>query len=177
MKEIKDSKKLSKKKRQLLAEFIKETCIDYSIHICDNHEIDNTNILQETLKGMHSCTTEILKKNHTIDLILVDGNHFTPVLNPYHNNDEDSLMIIPYKTIPNGDNIWTQIAAASILAKVYHDNLITEISNNNPSLNDKYAILSNMGYGTKKHIEGIQKHGISNFHRKTFLSKILPHTI
>ena len=145
MKEIKDSKKLSKKKRETLSEFILSTCVHSYIHVCPNTEIDETNILQATLKGMHTCATNILKEKH-IDLILVDGNQFTPVLNTHDHSEDDTLMIIPYKTIPRGDNIWTQIAAASILAKVHHDHLITQISQNDNSLDLKYAINSNMGY-------------------------------
>lgn len=71
-------------------------------------------------------------------------------------------------TIEGGDNKYTSIAAASILAKVARDEYIQELCKENPELNEKYDIENNKGYGTKKHLDGIMKFGITEWHRKTF---------
>ena len=94
--------------------------------------------------------------------MLVDGNYFTPF--KLMNNNKS----IKYHTIEGGDNKYSAIAAASILAKVERDNYINELCKKNPELVDNYEISSNKGYGSKKHIDGIKKHGISKWHRKTF---------
>jgi ribonuclease HII len=92
--------------------------------------------------------------------LLVDGNDFPPY---YHNDTR-----ICYKTILSGDNTYSSIAAASILAKVSRDNYILELCEKYPKLIDNYGMNTHMGYGTKKHLEGIKEHGITQFHRKTY---------
>jgi ribonuclease HII len=72
------------------------------------------------------------------------------------------------KSVIKGDSKYISIAAASILAKEAHDDYILEICSKNPELNERYDLLKNMGYGTKKHIEGIKKYGASEYHRKSF---------
>ena len=94
------------------------------------------------------------------DLILVDGDRW----NIYTNDDGD---VIPHQLIKGGDNEYYSIAAASILAKVYHDEYVEQLCEQNPDYN-KYDWLNNMCYGTKKHIEAIKEHGITKHHRKTF---------
>ena len=115
--------------------------------------IDKINILQATLKSMHINLDNLMVD---IDHILVDGTNF----NKYSN--------IPYTCVEKGDNKYYSIAAASILAKVEHDWYIEELCNKNPELNEKYDLLNNMGYGTKKHMESIKKYGTTKFHRKSF---------
>ena len=75
------------------------------------------------------------------------------------------------KSIVKGDSHYYSIAAASILAKEFHDDYIKELCNLYPELNERYDLLNNMGYGTRKHIEGIKKYGLSEFHRKSFKLK------
>jgi ribonuclease HII len=70
--------------------------------------------------------------------------------------------------VEGGDNTYTSIAAASILAKVERDNYIDELCKENPELSERYGIDSNKGYGAKKHLEGIKQHGITIWHRRTF---------
>ena len=70
--------------------------------------------------------------------------------------------------VEGGDNKYAHIAAASILAKVSRDEYIEELCENDPTLNEKYDLLKNKGYGTKKHMDGIKEYGISRHHRKTF---------
>ena len=81
------------------------------------------------------------------------------------------LYSIEHTWIKGGDDKYVSIAAASILAKVERDNYIEELCNENDELNTKYDIKNNKGYGTKKHMEGIKKYGLSDYHRKTFKLK------
>ena len=96
--------------------------------------------------------------------LLVDGNDFTP----YTFIENDTLVQIPHTTIEGGDNKYCSIAAASILAKVARDDYIKELCREDNSLDEKYGLLKNKGYGTKKHLEGIKNNGITEYHRKTF---------
>ena len=150
---IKDSKKLTKKKREELYDYIIDTALDWNINYMEHHEIDKLNILQATMKSMHINLDNLLID---VDHILVDGTNF----NQYSN--------IPYTCIPKGDNKYYSIAAASILAKVAHDRYIEELCKNEPELHEKYDLLNNMGYGTKNHMDNIKKYGISKYHRKSF---------
>ena len=154
--EIKDSKKLSRNKRNLLRDYIECNAIDFSIGYKDNNVIDKYNILNATHMAMHVALDNL---NIVPELILVDGNSFKPY---YHNND-----IIEHTCIIDGDNSYLPIACASILAKEYHDEYIKNLIEKEVDLN-KYDWLNNMCYGTKKHIDAIKEYGISKYHRKTF---------
>ena len=157
--EIKDSKKLSQKKRDILYDIIKENSI-YSIQLINEEVIDKENILQATLKGMHLSLDE-LDMNTNIDLILVDGNHFPP----YFSITQDKFL--KHECVINGDNTYVNIAAASILAKVTRDRYIIDLCEKNENLK-KYDLHKNKGYGTKKHMEAIKEFGIVEGHRKSF---------
>ena len=95
-------------------------------------------------------------------LLLVDGNDFTPYIDPI------TKKRLPHVCIEGGDNAYTSIAAASILAKVSRDQYIADLCAEQPDLIVKYDLLKNKGYGTKKHMDGIKAHGITPLHRKTF---------
>ena len=157
--EIKDSKKLSQKKREKLFTFIKENSI-YSVKLIDHETIDKENILQATLKGMHLTLDEVDTKMN-IDLILVDGNHFPN----YFSVKQDTF--INHICVINGDNTFLNIAAASILAKVTRDNYIIDLCEKNEELKN-YDLHNNKGYGTKKHMEALKVYGIVEGHRKSF---------
>lgn len=150
---IKDSKKLSKKKREELYDYIIDNAIDWNISYEDETSIDKINILGATMKSMHN---NIDKLNIDVDNILVDGSIFYPYKD------------IDHMCVEKGDNKYYSIAAASILAKVSHDWYIEDLCKQYPELHEKYDLLNNMGYATKKHLDGIRKHGISKYHRKTF---------
>lgn len=160
-KEIKDSKKLTPKKRTELAAYIKDIAITYGIGEATQTEIDEINILNATMRAMHRAV-DIAYKKHPFDKILVDGTHFKG----YIPSGEDS-EIIPFECIPHGDAQYLNIAAASILAKDYHTNAILELVSQNPILK-LYDIEKNKGYGTAKHLKAIRENGITPFHRKTF---------
>lgn len=150
---IKDSKKLSKKKREELYDYIIDTALDWNINYMEAEEIDKYNILQATMKSMHKNLDNLFID---VDHILVDGTNF----NKYSN--------IPYTCVVQGDSKYYSIAAASILAKVSHDWYIEDLCKKNSELNQKYDLLNNMGYGTKTHMESIKKYGSSCYHRKSF---------
>ena len=160
MNEIKDSKKLSEKKKNILFDFIKNNSIAYSVQFMNHEEIDKDNILQTTLNGMHKCLDEIDEKVN-IENILVDGNHFPP----YFSSKQDKFL--KHNCIINGDNEYLNIAAASILAKVSRDNYIKDLCEKNEIYN-KYHLAKNKGYGTKQHLDAIKEFGITDLHRKTF---------
>jgi ribonuclease HII len=99
-------------------------------------------------------------------LLLVDGNYFKPFTTI--NSTKTKMETIKYQMIEGGDNKYTSIAAASILAKVDRDKYIDDLCAANPELSERYGIDSNKGYGSKKHMEGIKQYGITKWHRKTF---------
>ena len=157
---IKDSKKYSEKKRIQCFHYIKKHCLDYSIQLLSNDVIDEKNILQSSIDGMHMCLDDISLRKQ-FDTILVDGNHF----DPYYSSQKDEF--VPHHCIVKGDDTYKSIAAASVLAKTYRDQYIVQLVKDHPEL-EKYDIINNKGYGTKKHREAIQKYGITKWHRKTF---------
>ena len=164
--QMKDSKKFhSKKKIEQVADYIKNNAIAWAVEYEDEQTIDNINILQATQSAMHKGLRNVLSKLSNINydkiLILVDGNYFNPftILNG---------KTIKYKMIEQGDNKYTSIAAASILAKTERDQYIEELCKENPELVERYDINSNKGYGSKKHMDGIKQFGITKWHRKTF---------
>lgn len=160
-KQIKDSKTLSEKKRTELARFIKENAITYGIGTASVEEIDDINILHATMRAMHRAIDEAYKK-HTFDKLLIDGQYFKGYTPPGLDGE-----LLDYECIPKGDKQFLSIAAASIIAKDYHTNLINEMVDTHQELNT-YDIRKNKGYGTPKHLAAINKHGITDFHRKTF---------
>lgn len=153
---IKDSKKLSAKKRESLTTFIKEKALAYGIGIVDSTEIDEINILQASYKAMHRALDKL---SIIPDHIIVDGNRFVP----YLSNEGD---FVAHQCVPGGDNIYMSIAAASIIAKYHRDEYMINLAKNKDF--EKYAWEKNKGYGTKEHRDAIVKFGISKFHRTTF---------
>jgi ribonuclease HII len=165
---MKDSKKFhSDKKIKEVAEYIKSHAIAWSVTYAEHNEIDAKNIRRATIDCMHNAVNNIMEKmNKTPDklYLLVDGNDFIPMMKL----SGDSYIQIPHKCIESGDNTYASIAAASILAKVTRDEYIIQMCKENPELNTRYDLESNKGYGTKKHMDGIRTHGISQWHRKSF---------
>lgn len=164
---MKDSKKFhSHKKIKDVAEYIKQNSLAWAVEYSTEREIDIYNIRKATHMAMHKAIIKVFEfigkeKNYHL---LVDGNDFTD-LTIIQN---DNLLSVPYTCIEGGDNKYTSIAAASILAKVTRDEYIDELCESYPELDERYGIKKNKGYGTKIHMEGIKKYGITDFHRKTF---------
>jgi ribonuclease HII len=181
---MKDSKKFhSKKKIQEVAEYIKANAIAWSVTYEDESVIDDINILQATQSSMHKSILKTMQRhyhslNHNnnssnekkekekyVYQLLIDGNYFKKFP-----SEEPLKYCSKYYTlcVEGGDNTYTAIAAASILAKVERDNYIDELCEENPELSEHYGIDSNKGYGAKKHLEGIKQYGITIWHRRTF---------
>ena len=177
---LKDSKKFSSEKKiKAVSEYIKANSIAWTICYETEDQIDKINIREATLKSMHSNIYKILNKINKEDnlitdnvMLMIDGCDFKPYCYIDHTNGI-SYKPISHICIEKGDNKFCNIAAASILAKVARDEYIKELCQEYPSLIDKYDLLNNKGYGTKKHIEGIRKNGYSEYHRKSFKLKCL----
>jgi ribonuclease HII len=175
-KDIKDSKKFSSKKKiKDVSDFIRKKCPLYAIHYADAEIIDDINILQSVYKCMHSCIRELIEKikelDPTFDIrkdiqILVDGDRFKPYC--MFDENTESIIQIPHETIEKGDAIYMGIAAASIIAKVEHDEYISNLCIQYPELNIRYGLEKNVGYGTKQHMNGIKQYGITQWHRKSY---------
>ena len=145
---LNDSKKLSAKMRERIAEEIKQTALAFSIAQVEAEEIDRINILQATKKAMRLAIENL---NPKADFLLIDAVQLK----------ETNL---PQKAIIRGDAISASIAAASIIAKTYRDNLMREFDRIYP----EYGFAKHVGYGTKAHFEALKIHGACPLHRKTF---------
>ena len=158
----------SKKKINEVAEYIKENAIAYAVTFEGEDVIDKINILQATHSSMHKAVRAILEKEVVDDkvLLLVDGNNFKPYM--CFDKTTGLYSQINHQCIEGGDNKYTAIAAASILAKVERDKYIEELCNEYPHLDERYDLLSNKGYGTKAHMDGIKEYGITAWHRRTY---------
>ena len=154
---MRDSKKLSARKRLIAYDYIRENAIDYSIAHIDERKIDDINVFWATQKGMRDVLSGLrVVPQH----ILVDGNYFETYI-------QDGKLI-PFTCIEGGDDKYTPIAAASILAKVARDKYIEKMCDTYDNLEMFYNLRQNKGYGTSAHVQGIEKHGITEWHRKTF---------
>ncbi len=145
---VDDSKKLSAKKRERLAEEIKKRALAYTIVEVSEKEIDEINILQATKLGMKKALETLAISPETV---LTDGNMTLDVT-------------FPQRSIVHGDALSYSIGAASIIAKVYRDNLMDEYAKEYPM----YAFNANKGYGTTAHIQAIKEYGLCPIHRRTF---------
>jgi ribonuclease HII len=158
---VDDSKKLSLKKREELYEVILDKALAVGIGMCDNQVIDEINILEATKRAMAESiekADKMLQKRDlgTLDHVLIDAVKLTGISQTQTN-------------IIKGDATSLPIAAASIVAKVTSDRMMIAYAEEYPW----YGFESNMGYGTKKHYEGISAHGITPIHRKSFLKGIV----
>ncbi len=145
---INDSKKLSKKKRELFYQYITKYAIDYAVGIVDADEIDQINILQASKKAMY----QALRKLNQVEHVLIDAVNL-------------KQLEVPYDSIIKGDQKSISIAAASIIAKVTRDDMMEKLHQQYPL----YAFDQNSGYGTKQHLDAINGHGLTPYHRKSFL--------
>ena len=151
-KNLDDSKKLSQSKRLELKKFIEKNALAYSVAFVSSYQIDKNNILNSTFEAMHKSIEGL---NIEPDFILVDGNLFK------------QYRDLKYKCIIKGDQKYQNIAAASILAKTYRDEYMSNLHIKFP----EYNWIKNKGYGTKFHIDMITKFGITKYHRKSFQIK------
>jgi len=155
---IRDSKTLSEKQRDEAYELIIKNAIAYSVQASSVKIIDKTNITEATFIAMHKCLDDLINtKKIKIESILVDGNQFRK----YPNIDHTCII--------KGDNTYTCIAAAAIIAKVERDNYMKKLH----ELHPMYDFFSNKGYGTATHIQSIKEHGLIQAHRKLFVRNFI----
>ena len=146
---LNDSKQLSEKQRYALREVIEKEAVAWAVGVVTPEEIDKINILNASFLAMHRAIDELkVRPQH----LLIDGNRF----NKYQD--------LPHTTIVKGDGKYLSIAAASILAKTYRDDYMTELHEAYP----QYDWKGNKGYPTPKHRAAIAQYGITPYHRKTF---------
>ena len=155
-----DSKKLSEKKRSLLAELIKQNAIAWSIGRATPEEIDTLNILHATMLAMQRAVHSL---NVTPDFVLVDGNRC-----PTFSSQEGNIAT---QAVVKGDARVAEISAASILAKVARDNDMLVLDEQYP----EFGFAKHKGYPTKLHLEKIQEHGVLDCYRQSFkpVAKVL----
>jgi len=145
---LNDSKKISAKNRERIAEEIRENAICYQIGQIEAEEIDRINILQATKKAMISAVGQL---NPAADFLLIDALQLKEIN-------------LPQKAIIHGDAISASIAAASIIAKTYRDDLMKEFDKTYP----EYGFSKHVGYGTKAHFEALKRFGACPLHRMSF---------
>lgn len=149
LEEVKDSKKLSKKKRELLCDLIFDNFAHIGVAICDRETIDKINILEASLLAMKKAIDSLQIK---ANIVLVDGNKRIKNLG------------IAQKTVIKGDSKVFCIAAASIVAKVARDKMMEEYHDQYPN----YGFDKHKGYGTKLHMERLKTYGACPIHRRSF---------
>ncbi len=146
---LNDSKQLTRIQREIVQKEIMQEAVAWAIAEVDNFEIDKINILKASFLAMHLAVDKL----HTRpEHLLVDGNRFTP------------YPMIPHTCIIKGDAHYLSIAAASVLAKTYRDNLMSELA----ILHPHYGWETNVGYPTIHHRNAIRLHGTSSYHRMSF---------
>jgi len=146
---LNDSKQLTKEEREQMRPVIEQESLAYSVASVNNDEIDRINILQASFKAMHLALNKL---NYKPEILLIDGNRFKV------------YKKLPHHCIIKGDGMYASIAAASILAKTYRDDYMT-------NLHQKHSVYcwhNNKGYGTPEHRNAIKEHGLCRYHRKSF---------
>lgn len=160
--QLRDSKKISPKKREKIASQIKELVPTHSIGIVDSHEINENGIQWANIESFRRAIHGLPVENVSECRVLIDG-----VLAIDDWKGEQELIV-------EGDNLYLAIAASSILAKVGHDHWIKDYCEAHPECNEKYDLLKSNGYGTARHREGIRIYGGHELHRQVYIQRWLP---
>lgn len=150
---LNDSKQLTATQRDQLRPLIEKEAICFGVSLVSHEEIDRLNILKASFLAMHQAIDQLKKKP---GLLLIDGNRFSPYRG------------IPHQCFVKGDGRFASIAAASVLAKTYRDEVMLQLHQEFPN----YHWNKNKGYGTAAHREAILTHGLCQYHRKSF--RLLP---
>jgi ribonuclease HII len=146
---LNDSKQLSEATRYTLRPIIEAAAIAYGVASLPPKEIDKINILKASFKCMHLAIKKLVVPP---ELLLIDGNRFTP------------YKKLSHRCVIQGDGIYASIAAASILAKTYRDDYMVALHQKAP----RYGWSKNKGYGTREHQEALDQYGPSRWHRQSF---------
>jgi len=163
--QLRDSKKISPKKRELLAKQIKELVPDHSIGIVHAHEINEKGITWANTEAFRRAVGELRIDATCERRVIIDG------ILGFDNWPGEQVLIV------EGDSKYLSIAAASILAKVEHDQWIQTYCTSHPECNERYDLLKSKGYGTVKHREGIRVYGGHELHRTLYIQNWLPGAI
>ena len=158
---LNDSKKLSRRERDLLRPVIEAEAVSWAVEAVSPAEIDSLNILWASVTGMQRA---ILRLDPKPQFLLIDGNRFRPF---------DSYTRKDYQMVVHGDATYASIAAASVLAKTWRDEFMEKIATEYP----EYGWERNMGYPTQEHIDAIRKYGLTPWHRLSFHPKQLEPTL
>jgi len=154
---LNDSKQMTEKERDILRPVIEQEAIAWAVEAVSAEEIDEINILWASVTGMQRA---VLRLDPQPDFLLVDGNKFRPF---------GKFGFNSYRTVVHGDATYASIAAASVLAKTYRDELMRKLAMVYP----QYGWDHNFGYPTKDHIQAIREFGLTPYHRKSFHPKEL----
>jgi len=154
--EIKDSKKLTARKRDILYDYVKECAIDHSVAWCSNTQIDEENVLQADLNTMHRALEQLAVP---VQRVLVDGDSW---------KKWDGHEDVEINKIVEGDSKFLAIAGASIMAKVERDRWVLSCCEEHPEWDVRYGLSSNKGYGAPKHMAGLKEHGPTPLHRMSW---------
>lgn len=146
---LNDSKKLTEKQRNKLRPIIEKEALAWAVEAVSNQEIDEVNILNASFLAMNRA---VQKLKIVPEHLLIDGNRFR------------TQSEIPFTCMIKGDGRFLSIAAASVLAKTYRDDLMKQLHNEFPN----YGWNKNKAYPTKEHRAGIKLHGVTKYHRMTF---------
>ena len=152
--ELNDSKQLTARQRERLRIKIEETAVSWAVELVGPEEIDEINILNASIIGMHRAVARLSVRP---DHLLIDGNRFKDYV-------DEELRRIPHTTVVKGDGKFMAIAAASILAKTHRDELMLRLAEEFPG----YGWERNMGYPTKEHREAVVRLGLTPHHRRSF---------
>ena len=158
--DIRDSKLLSPKKRESLAEWIKERAASWAVGVADPREIDDLNILRASLLAMARAVRGLMV---TPDYLMIDGPHGIPAASLV--GDGGPWTVAPaQRTVKGGDRLCFSIAAASIIAKVARDRMMVELD----ALYPEYGFASHKGYRSRRHSAALDRHGPCPVHRRSF---------
>ena len=184
---VRDSKTIkSRRKMREAAEYVMGAALAFRVHYVEAGVVDALNVLQADVGAMHACARLLLADPALAGvapadvLLLVDGDYFRPCA--LFDAARGEMAVLRDQTVVGGDGKFSGIAAASILAKDARDAYIEALCASHPELAARYAIDSNKGYGSARHMAGIREHGISQFHRRSFgpcktaaLNSVEPH--
>ena len=150
---VRDSKTMSHRQRVRATQYVKDHAVAWAVGYREPSEIDRTNILRAAMAAMHDAISSLSVRPASL---AIDGTMFI------------QYDGIPHRCIPQGDRCHFAISCAAIIAKTAHDAYVAELCAADPTLDQRYGLLKNMGYGTATHIRGVREHGVTENHRRTF---------